>query len=658
MMGRLGSAAVGIACALLMADAPDAGAGWIAPVPVSQAGVAGSEPQVAVDGAGNTTVVWVSGSSPNRNIRSAYRPTDGSWEASISLLNGILDCHDPQLAVNPSGTAVVVADCDAGAAGMNSAYRASAGGSWTPNVVSGSTSGTEPRVALDGAGNAVLVWAKSDDTVQSSYRPAIGSWAGALQASPVGATALNPQVAIGPGGYAWAIWRHKLNREAGDPVVTVEAIRRQGSAAWDAATLSTVSRPVATKTAPIAEGEPRLAWSANGQKRIAVWGYKNDLGDLFMQEGWGEGGETGLWGEPDISLLDAAADIELPQVVIDNQGRSVSAWRSFGEGGFGVKASTTAFTNSPWSSPATLDSFETSVAVPQIAGDPAGDATIVWNSIGGVITAVTRPAGGAFAPSTPISTGGKSDPRIAMDTAGDGIAAWAVLGGVVEVAVNDVTPPVLSALSVPAGVETGVAVALSATASDAWSGASVSWDFGDGATASGSAVSHIYSAAGTKTVTATATDGAGNNASQSRQILVTQPPAGNPGPATKRRRVTLVLTVPKQSWNAIEKAKAVKLQCSLDPVGTCSATAAVTRAVAMRLGLKLGKQAKTLRIGSGIAQVTSSGRAVNVKVKLTSKARDAIDKSRRSVPVTLMVDGSAPGVTSATLSRPFKIKRP
>jgi hypothetical protein len=580
------------------------------------------------------------------------------WEASISLLNGILDCHDPQLAVNPSGAAVVVADCDAGAAGMNSAYRASAGGAWTPNVVSGSTSGVEPRVALDNAGNAVLVWTKSDDTVQSSYRPVAGSWAGALQASPVGATALNPQVAIGPGGFAWAIWRHKLNREAGDPVVTVEAIRRQGATAWNAMTLKTMTTPAATMTAPIAEGEPQLAWSASGQKKTSVWGYKNDLGDLFMQEGWGVAGETGFWGEPPISLLDATADIELLQVVIDDQGRSVSAWRSFGEGGFGVKASTTDFINDSWSSPATLDSFETSAATPQIAGDPAGDATIVWNSIGGVINAVTRPAGGAFASSTPISIGGKSDPGIAMDTAGDGIATWAVLGGVVEVAVNDVTPPALSALSVPAGVETGAAVAMSATASDAWSGASVSWDFGDGATAAGSVVSHTYTAAGTKMVTATATDGAGNSASQSRQITIAQPPAGGGGTGAKQRRVTLGLSVPKQSWNAIKKAKAVKLQCSLDASGTCSATATLTRAVAGRLGLKLRKQATTLQIGSGSAPVTAGGRATNVKVKLTSKARRAIDRSKQGVPLVLTVEGSAPGFTSANLTRPFKIKRP
>jgi hypothetical protein len=83
---RLGSAAVSIGCALLFADAHDARAGWTTPLAVSQASVVGSEPQVAVDGAGNTSVAWVSGTSPNRNIRSAYRPAGGPWGASVSPL--------------------------------------------------------------------------------------------------------------------------------------------------------------------------------------------------------------------------------------------------------------------------------------------------------------------------------------------------------------------------------------------------------------------------------------------------------------------------------------------------------------------------------------------------------------------------------------------
>ena len=86
------------------------------------------------------------------------------------------------------------------------------------------------------------------------------------------------------------------------------------------------------------------------------------------------------------------------------------------------------------------------------------------------------PAGrGVFLPATTISSSdstGASAPRVVMSTAGDAIAAWSksTTGPPrIAVSVDDATPPVLSAISVPAGVEAGTAAAMSAAATDAWS---------------------------------------------------------------------------------------------------------------------------------------------------------------------------------------------
>jgi PKD repeat protein len=64
----------------------------------------------------------------------------------------------------------------------------------------------------------------------------------------------------------------------------------------------------------------------------------------------------------------------------------------------------------------------------------------------------------------------------------------------------------------------------SGAATDRWSGATLSWNFGDGATATGVALSHAYGAPGVYTVTTTATDGAGNPASTTRTIQISNPP--------------------------------------------------------------------------------------------------------------------------------------
>ena len=227
-----------------LSGAPEAGAAWTVPLKVSAAGLTASAPEVGIDDAGNVMVVWVSGSPGS--IRSAYRPAGGAWETSDERVHPIFNCHDPQLTVNPAGAAVVVADCGTGTATMRAAYRP-AGGSWAASVVlPGSGSGTEPRVGLDHAGNAVVVWG-SAGTVQSAYRPAAGGWAGPTQVSPAGDVTLEPQVAMSPSGTAQAIWRHELHRSPTDLVVTVESSSRQGSGPWLAPTVRTLP---ATSTVP------------------------------------------------------------------------------------------------------------------------------------------------------------------------------------------------------------------------------------------------------------------------------------------------------------------------------------------------------------------------------------------------------------------------
>ena len=216
---------------------------------------------------------------------------------------------------------------------------------------------------------------------------------------------------------------------------------------------------------------------------------------------------------------------------------------------------------------------------------------------------------------------------------------------------------------------------MSAAAADAWSPVTLGWNLGDGTTVAGDAISHTYAAAGTRTVTVTATDAAGDAAAATREIVVTQTPAGGTGPGDPppgggdpgggdpggggpaSTPVTLGVAVPKQSWRAIRKAKAVRLRCSLDVPGACDASATVTRSVAKRLRLKLGKRAQTLRVGAGQVTIARGGTATRLKIALGRKARRAIGRARRRVKLTLTVTGSAPGRGSTTLTRRFTIRR-
>lgn len=656
--------AASIACALLAIAASTARAGWTQPLEISQAGVATSGVQVAADAAGDVSAAWVNG-NPTGAIKSAYQPAGGSWQTPLTPIS-TSNCASPSLAVNSAGAAVLVADCGSGAEKMRVAYRP-AGGSWAATELPGSENGSVPRAAIDNSGNAIVVWERSDSTVHSSYKTAAGSWEAAQLVSPTGDVVTEPQVAMSPAGLAVAVWRHEVSAT----VFTVETRGRSlGSASTWAGT-----KVLSPTTAGSDAGAPQVRVNAGG--RAAVWVQKVSAERWILRSAWGS---STSWGEDAAAheVNDPNASIEIPQVAIDGQGLAVAVWRStkvplltgFG----GVQAATTSFVNGPWSTPAPLfgdappEGLHVFGPPPRVAADTAGDATAVWAGQNSTLYAALRPAGAGFVAAAPISGGLGAEEmqgaQVAMDPAGDAFAAWTTGSAEhrVAVAMRDGTPPVLSGVVVPVGGEAGSAVAMSAAASDTWSSpVTIHWDFGDGATAIGDSVSHTYAKAGTKTVSIFATDAAGNtSASQTRQIVVAQAPpvqkTSKPNP--KPTPVVLGVTVPKQAWKAIGKAKGLKLLCSLDAAGSCGATAKVTGAVAKRLGLTHGKAKKPVQVGSGSAQVAAKGKATKLTLKLTGKALAAIATAKQSVPLTLTVTGSASGRLPATLNKNLTIKRP
>ena len=70
----------------------------------------------------------------------------------------------------------------------------------------------------------------------------------------------------------------------------------------------------------------------------------------------------------------------------------------------------------------------------------------------------------------------------------------------------DADPPELRAVSIPGSAKVGDTVQFSASSFDVWPVGEPSFDFGDGGQAEGGSVSHVYSAPGSYTVRATATD--------------------------------------------------------------------------------------------------------------------------------------------------------
>ena len=412
---RCGSLIAGSA-AWALSGAPQAGAAWTAPVKVSAADVTASAPEVGIDDAGNITVVWVSGSTA-RSIRSTFWPAGGDWDRRSPA------CRRASTATIPSSRSTLrERQWSSRTAALEprrwSAYRA-AGGFWASSVaLPGSGSGSEPRVGIDDAGNAVVVWS-SAGTVQSAYRPATGGWTGPTQVSPAGEVTVEPQVAMSPTGVAQAIWRHELQdnprirreRGVGPPA---------GTAPWTAARELTLPD---TDTVPVAEYQLRSVYD-NGYK-VAVWANRTTRSARSCRRPTASR-PAGVAHPLVQNASDGATSVEAPQVALDDQGHAVAVWRSYNGTGFRTQASTTATLGGTWTAPVFLADVETGLAEPQVAVAPAGNAAAVWRTSSASISAAIRPAGGAFLPATTISSIDSRvvDPRVVYSTAGDAIAAW------------------------------------------------------------------------------------------------------------------------------------------------------------------------------------------------------------------------------------------
>jgi hypothetical protein len=109
----------------------------------------------------------------------------------------------------------------------------------------------------------------------------------------------------------------------------------------------------------------------------------------------------------------------------------------------------------------------------------------------------------------------------------DGSVAAFWTGGtanILRVAVFDAGGPNLTSASVPGSGTSGKSLSMNVTFVDLWSGiGAVSWNFGDGSSASGLAVRHAYAKAGSYTVSVTAADKLGNPTTQRFTVRITPP---------------------------------------------------------------------------------------------------------------------------------------
>jgi hypothetical protein len=582
---RARSLSIAIACAVAcllgsIAAADSHAAGWLPLAPaLNGSGNAVAHPRVAVDDAGNVYAAWIEGSL----LEVSKRPVGGAFETPQTLdpTPTTTIASNPDIAVDGTGNAVVVwTSVDgAGAHSIRQARRSAGASSFGAPVTlpagSPSLQGLDnPRLAVNRAGTAVLAVPgtfNTDGIVRVFLATSTSDFSTASAATfhdydEGGSTSVfTPDVAINEAGDAVVVWR--VN--SGSTLRIDAGYHAHGVAGFG-------SREAVNTGDVIGKNAPSVAIDSPGSA-VATWDEDASTGGHLRAYARPAGAGVPWTKLNDIDAAQSGG--ATPHVAFDAGGTAVAAWSAGGE----LRDSTLAtgggaqFTQPPQS---LTGGAEQPFDLALDAGSP-GTIALTWAATSGksgIVRAVVRPNGGVFgsiATLTPAGNGGRST-DVAVDPQGNAAAVWIDSSPPdsntrIVTAEYDVTPPGLTAVSVPPTANAGTAVAMSASATDDWSTPIVSWDFGDGQTGTGTGVSHAYSSAGTYLVTTTATDGAGNTAVSTHTLIVSVVPLPLAPPTIGKTfnastvRGTILVSTPKSGTGKL-------LLSGLEPV-----TSAISR---------------------------------------------------------------------------------
>ena len=548
MIRRLVTGWLTTACVLAAAGA--AHAAWLPPGQLDA--VPGVDfhdepPSIVVDGQGNATAAWVEidDTTDDGQVMVSRRPAGGSWSAAAPVA-GPNAPDAAALGVAPDGTLLLVWTDDNPAIGGQrhlEAARAPANGSFTglPSPDSSEFGVRSPVIRFDSSGNALVAFVQSDGNSNPVLRVArLGAGAAAWDPTALISTGLpletyrGVSLAISPSGDASVTWGHATTAP-GTPTRILGAGRPAGTGIWGAV------RTLDPQVPATNSGETSVTYS--GSTATAVWA----LASAVRRTSW-----TGAAVPVAATLTNVATGVAGfgTAAATSSDGGVFATWTDRPAAGGTVFTARGLRLAGASSAGQALNDAGSSAAAPALVADGSGRVTSAWmqtGTAGGTVAMRAAQTSGTFAfPASDVvdpavgSNGAVNcsnqavapcaSPRLATTPAGDVIATWST-GSEVRWSVLDLTPPAVAEFSAPTESAPGSDLTFSMTTADDWVTPTVSWDFGDGNQASGSPVTHRFAAAGTYTVTGTATDAAGNKATRTTVVTVTATPSQEPPPA-------------------------------------------------------------------------------------------------------------------------------
>ncbi len=484
--------------ALLAAPASASAAAWLPTTTLSAAGEDATDSEVAVDPAGNATIVFLREDTGSRHVHLQRVRFDGTVEPLLTLTAPGDFASAPAVAVDVSGAATVVWT----EGGVIQARRHVPGAELAPvRILSGAVSAQNPEVAVALDGTATVAWTRSDGANQRvdvrSLTPS-GDLGTTHTLSAPGFNASLGGAAVDDAGRASVIWQEVPGPSSS--TVFVASIP-PGAAPGPSAPLSIGDTHAF---------EPRITTTSDGTV-FAAWRGGTGLDVRVKARVSVAGGVFGATQE----LSQAGA--QGTAIAVDRLGAAVVGWdRSDGSHARiqtrRIDATGTLGPLIDVSPPGETAQYAS------LAIDHGGTTTAVWRQAPGttdVVHARQIRADGTLGPVAVLSEDGEdaTGGRVAVSPAGEAAVVWERGDGTntrVQTAVYDAVGPTITSLTIPLTTSALQPTGYGVTGVDRSGVTATSWSFGDGALGAGPFVTHTFATPGWRTVTATLTDGVGN----------------------------------------------------------------------------------------------------------------------------------------------------
>jgi Leucine-rich repeat (LRR) protein len=395
--------------------------------------------RLAVSSSGNAIVVWEE-FDDTLNVASIwanhYEPGRGWGIPELVEADDAFGAGNPKVAMDDAGNAIVVWERGDGFfASSVWANRYSAVSGWgVPEALESDAGGAVfVEVAVNAAGNAVAVWQQRDgsgvENIRANrYTPGAG-WSGpeAVESDTVN-FAFRPQVGINDAGVIFVVWEQE--DDTPDFISHIWANRYLPGGGWQAPGL------VETNAAEYAF-TPEVVVDANGDA-TAVW-VQEDLTEDFFLHIWANrftASGAASWGTPERLETDEFSNADKPQLAIDSGGNVIAVWQQTDENlisGNTGRPISNAWANryisgTGWTGEFLLESNNVNDAFrPDVAVDMAGNAIAVWESrsvVENTISAVRFTPGGGVQIPTTIGDFNAHEPQVAADGFGNMIVTW------------------------------------------------------------------------------------------------------------------------------------------------------------------------------------------------------------------------------------------